>query len=144
MQDKNNQIIAGYLSGLTDGQRRVVEELHGLIRGWQPSLEVRIWHSMGFDIIGYGKVSYSRPGKPLSSWFIIGLAAHKTYFSLYVWGVVDGRYLTEIYADRLGGMKSGKSCLNFKGLAELDLPLLQEVIQRAVEINSSPKPPRKP
>ena len=138
MQDKNNQIIAGYLSGLAADQRRVVEKLHGLIRDWQPKLEVKIWHSMGFDIIGYGRAVYLRRGKPPSSWFIIGLASHKTYFSLYIWGVVDGRYLTEIYADRLGGIKSGKSCLNFKGLAELDLPLLQEVIQQAVEINSNP------
>ena len=143
MRNESERTVAGYLGKLADDKRPAVERLHGLIRHWQPELEVEIWHSMGFDIIGYGQATYQRPGKPPARWFVVGLAAHKTYFSLYIWGIAEGRYLAELYADRIGGVKNGKSCLNFKDPADLDLVALREVIGLAAEGSSNPKPPRK-
>lgn len=96
-------------------------------------MEVKIWHSMGFPIIGYGEVEYTSGAGETKRWFALGLAARKSYMSLYIWGSVGGQYLLEKYAADLGGIKTGKSCLNFKTLAELNLVTLQEVVRRAGE-----------
>ena len=135
MTNSDDQAIKDYLANLTAERRPTIEALDKLIRRWQPALPVKLWHSMGFDIIGYGSVTYARRSRQAAQWFIIGLAAHKTYFSLYLWGVVDGRYLTEVLGQRLGQVKVGKSCLNFKSLEDLNLSAVEAAVGQAVEIN---------
>ena len=100
-------------------------------------MEVKIWHSMGYQIIGYGQSTYKYSNNRVGYWFIVGLCAHKSYLSLYVWGILNNQYLLETYKDKLGKVKIGKSCLNFKTLAELNLEILQEVVQKAVELNKT-------
>lgn len=125
--------VAAYIDGFDEQTRAVLRELDRLIRIWQPQLEVELWQSMGFPIIGYGSCRYRlRSGKE-NRWFIVGLAAHKSYLSLYLWGFVDSRSLVEVYKDRLGQIKAGRACLNFKAVSDLNLEVLAEAVQAAVD-----------
>lgn len=134
MNQSKSDPVAAYLRGLGNESRSALKALDRLIRAWQPQLEVKLWQSMGYPIIGYGRSSYVLSNGRTNEWFIVGLAAHKSYLSLYVWGVVDGRYLLDHYQDRLGRVKTGRACLNFKSLADLDLKTLKEVVERAVDL----------
>ena len=53
-------------------------------------------------------------------WPLIALAAQKRHLSLYVCAVVDGGYLAEARADRLGKVSCGKSCIRFTSLDAVD------------------------
>ena len=44
------------------------------------------------------------------------------------------RYLAEAYAGRLGQAKVGKSSISFRTLADVDLDVLSELIERAGEL----------
>ena len=131
-----NEYLEDYCRSLKPEIRTVIVHLDELIRSWQPGLPVTIWHSMGYPIIGYGRAAYRSGGRE-REWFIVGLAAHKSYFSLYVWGIWQGRYLLEACGDRLGRVKTGKACLNFKTIADLNLTEIRAVIDKAVALQTT-------
>ena len=65
-------------------------------------------------------------------WPLISLAAQKRHLSLYVCAVVDGEYLAEQRADRLGKASCGKSCIRFTSLDKLDADELSALVRDAV------------
>lgn len=124
--------VSAYLEQVPQDRRADVVRTYELIKDWHPDLEVKMWGSMGAAIIGFGAAAYKYKSGREGKWFIIGLSARKRYNSLYIWGFEDGRYLLEAYGDKLGRVKYGKCCLNFKTLADLDLSVLREVVDLAV------------
>jgi len=93
--------------------------------------EGRFWGGTEQRIIGYGDHRYTgRSGKSVD-WFVVGLAAQKNYITVYVTAVDDGAYLAEGAAGRLGKAKVGRSSISFKRLADIDLPVLLELVGRA-------------
>ena len=64
-------------------------------------------------------------------WFIVGLARQKNYYSVYVNAADGRRYLTEAYAGRLGKVKAGKSSISFRRLADVEMEVLMELVERA-------------
>jgi hypothetical protein len=53
------------------------------------------------------------------------------YLSLYVSAARDGRYLTQVYGDRLGKVKVGSSSISFRRLDDLDLDAVAEMVAEA-------------
>lgn len=125
--------VVRYLENIPAKQKEDIHKLYELIRDWQPSLKIKMWRSMGQDIIGFGQASFRYSDGRLGSWFVIGLATCKNYSSLYIWGFDQGRYLLEVYGTKLGRVKCGKSCLNFKNFRDLELSVLRRVVALAVE-----------
>ena len=63
---------------------------------------------------------------------LIALAAQKRHLSLYVAAVVDGGYLAETRAERLGKVSCGKSCIRFTPLDGVDTDELALLVRDAV------------
>src|SRR4051812_3840489 len=63
---------------------------------------------------------------------LIALAAQKRHLSLYICAVVDGSYLPEARADRLGRVSCGKSCIRFTALDKVEAGELSRLIADAV------------
>ena len=61
----------------------------------------------------------------------MGLARQKNYYSVYVNAADGRRYLTEAYAGRLGKVKMGKSSISFRRLADVEIEVLMELVERA-------------
>ena len=77
-------------------------------------------------MLGYGLMPYRpKSAKETTMWPLIALAAQKRHLSLYVCAVVDGRYLAESRADRLGKVSCGKSCIRFTSLDKVDADELE-------------------
>lgn len=89
------------------------------------------WGGSEQRIIGYGDLSYVRSDKQEVRWFLVGLARQKNYYSVYVNAADGRRYLAEAYAGRLGKAKVGKSSISFRKLADVDLDVLSELLERA-------------
>jgi len=96
--------------------------------------EGKFWGGTQQHIIGYGSYRYRGRSGAEGEWFIVGLAAQKNYFSLYVNAADDGAYLSERYADRLGKVKAAKANVQFKRASDLDLDVLREMATRAREL----------
>jgi hypothetical protein len=99
--------------------------------------EGTFWGGTQQHIIGYGAYRYQGRSGAAGEWFVVGLAAQKNYFSLYVNATQDGSYLGERFAERLGKVKAAKANLQFKRASDLDLDVLREMAERARELTSS-------
>ena len=86
-------------------------------------------------MLGYGLMPYRpRSAKETTMWPLISLAAQKRHLSLYVSAVVDGGYLAEQRADRLGKVSCGKSCIRFTSLDRIDVVELDRLVRDAVRV----------
>ena len=84
-------------------------------------------------MLGYGLMPYRpRSAKESTMWPLIALAAQKRHLSLYVCAVIDGGYLAETRADRLGKVSCGKSCIRFTSLDKVDTAELAALVRDAV------------
>jgi hypothetical protein len=70
-------------------------------------------------------------------WPLIALAAQKKHLSLYVCAVVDGGYIAEERADRLGKVSCGKSCIRFTSLDRVDADELSALVRDAVSATAA-------
>src|SRR3712207_5688604 len=88
-------------------------------------------------MLGYGLMPYRpRSAKETTTWPLIALAAQKRHLSLYVCAVVDGAYLPEVRAERLGRVSCGKSCIRFTSLDRVDAAELSALVRDAVTATS--------
>jgi hypothetical protein len=84
-------------------------------------------------IIGYGKYRYKASSGREGDWFLIGLAAGKSYYSLHICSCDKNGYLVEQSAAKLGKVKTGRSCINFKKLEDLKLDVAMGLVKKAVK-----------
>jgi hypothetical protein len=64
---------------------------------------------------------------------VIALANQKNYISLYVCALDKGQYIAEKHKKELGKVSVGKSCIRFKKIEDINLPVLKKVLQLAAK-----------
>ena len=84
-------------------------------------------------MLGYGSFPYLNYKKEMVDWPIIALANQKNYVSLYVCAVDHGQYIADKYKKELGKVSVGNSCIRFKKLEDINLPILKKVLQLAAK-----------
>ena len=121
-----------FLAALPADRRDAMTTLHKAIRKAVPKLAPAMMSGMGpSPIIGYGKYHYkSRSGRE-GDWFLIGLSAGKNYYSLHICSRDKNGYLVEQSAAKLGKVKTGRSCINFKKLEDLKLDVAMGLVKQA-------------
>jgi hypothetical protein len=130
-----DQFLATLPDGVRDDIRTLDAELTRIFDGHERALwEGTMWGGTEQRIIGYGAYRYEGRSGASGDWFVVGLAAQKAHLSLYVSAAEDGRYLVKRYADRLGKVKVGSANVTFKRLADLDLPVVLEMAERARDL----------
>jgi hypothetical protein len=95
--------------------------------------EGKFWGGTEQKIIGYGDLTYSRPGKETVHWFIVGLALQKNHISIYVSAADADGYLVKKYQDRLGKVKVGSAVISVKKAEDLDMSVLRELVAAAAD-----------
>lgn len=122
-----------YLASLPEDRRAVMTVVDAAIRQAAPKLDATMMAGMGTPLIGYGKYRYKSASGREGDWFLIGLAAAKNYYSLHICSADKGGYLAEQNAAKLGKVKTGRSCINFKKLEDLNLPVVKALVKQAVK-----------
>ena len=125
-----------YLESLDDQDRDVMSTVDKLINDAMPDRRRVLWQGVFWGgseqtIIGYGDVKQHRPRGDDVEWFLVGLARQKSHYSLYVNAVMDGKYLGQRYADRLGKVKLGSASIGFRNLESINLDALAELLAEA-------------
>jgi hypothetical protein len=117
-----------------EGLRRV----DALVMAAAPGIDRQLVPMGTGVMLGYGLMPYRpRSAKVTTTWPLIALAAQKRHLSLYVCAVVDGAYLPERRADRLGKVSCGKSCIRFTSLDRVDTDELAALVRDAVEATAN-------
>ncbi len=123
-----------FLSALPPDQREAMSAVHQVVCKAAPRLEPYVATNMGAKpALGYGKYRYKGAGGRETEWFTIGLVAGKSHYSLYICAGDEEGYLVEQHADKLGKVKTGRSCINFKKVEDLKLPALMTLVKAAAK-----------
>lgn len=123
--------VAEFLAALPDDRRPVMKAVHQAIRKAVPKLRPFVTAGMGTPLIGYGKYRYRSASGREGEWFVIGLAAGKAYYSLHICAATAEGYSVEKNASKLGNVKTGRSCINFKKIEDLKLDVAMNLVKQA-------------
>ena len=129
--DDQNEIDAWFSrAGAREEELRRADEL---VMAAAPGIDRQLVPAGSSSMLGYGLMPYRpKSAKETTTWPLIALAAQKRHLSLYVCAVVDGQYLAEARAERLGKVSCGKSCVRFTSLDSLDADELTALVRDAV------------
>ncbi len=117
-------------AGPREAELRAID---ALVVAAAPGIDRQLVPAGSGQVLGYGLMPYRpRSARETTTWPLIALAAQKRHLSLYVCAVVDGAYLVEARADRLGRVSCGKSCIRFSSLDRVDRDELTALLQDAV------------
>jgi|SRR5690606_22555822 len=83
----------------------------------------------GPTIVGYGNYHYQYDSGHSGDAPLIGFAPRKTEMVLYVEPEFDGR---DEFLKKFGKYRSGKSCIYFKRLSDVDTDVLQDMVKASV------------
>lgn len=118
-----------YMSQAGD-REPAIRELDELIQESGPALKPVLAGGMSGKMLGYGMQPYKpKSAKVATEWPVVMLAAQKNYISLYICALIDGKYMAEVYEDRLGKVNCGKSCIRFKKLGDLNQGTVREMLE---------------
>lgn len=127
--------LEAFLASLPDERRPTIIALHQAIRKTAPKLKPEIMSGMGpSPLIGYGKYHYKYPSGREGDWFLIGLSPGKKDYSLHICAAAKDGYLVEKNAAKLGKVKTGRACITFKNLEDLNLKATMSLVQQAEKL----------
>ena len=110
-----------------------LRRVDALVMAAAPGIDRQLVPAGSGQMLGYGLMPYKpRSAKVATTWPLVALAAQKRHLSLYVCAVVDGQYIAEARADRLGTVSCGKSCIRFTSLDRVDADELAAVVRDAL------------
>lgn len=126
-----NEIDAWFeAAGAREEELRRADEL---VMAAAPGIDRQLVRVGSGAMLGYGLMPYRpKSAKQATEWPLLALAPQKRHLSLYVCAVVDGQYLAEARADRLGRVSCGKSCIRFTSLDAVDADELSTLVRDAV------------
>lgn len=120
-----NQSVAEYLNQIENQQKRddahVLVELMKSITGEEPVM----W---GPSIVGFGSYHYKYDSGREGDMLLTGFSPRAQNFSLYVGASSDRN---KVLLKKLGKHTTGKSCLYIKRLANVDMDVLKEIIEKS-------------
>lgn len=117
---------AAFVAAIADPVRRADCERLAAMMSQATGAPPRMW---GSSIVGFGSYRYRYASGHEGEWCEVGFSPRKGDLSIYLMAGLDGQ---EALLARLGRHKTGKSCLYVKRLADVDEPVLQAMIDRAV------------
>lgn len=125
--------VIDYLNAIEHKTRRedafILLELFQRVVGDQPVM----W---GNSIVGFGRYHYKYDSGREGDWILAGFSPQKSRQSLHLMGCYhsggfDGQ--KELFA-QLGKHKMGASCLYINKLADIDIHVLEDIIDRACQL----------
>ncbi len=120
--------VAEFLKKLKHPRAEQLRRLDRIIRKVRPRWQAKLY-GVNNDMVGFGEYDYVYDSGRSGTWFSVGYAARKNQITLYSMATRDGQYLTELYAEDLGPVKIGKSCVYIKDLDQIDAKALEKFLR---------------
>jgi len=123
---QNDQSVTDFLQAVPEEHKRkdsfAILELMKEVTGQEP----KMW---GDSIIGFGTYHYKYASGREGEWFVTGFSPRKQNLTLYIMSGFDE---SEALLNKLGKYKTGKACLYINRLADVDMVVMKELIQKSV------------
>lgn len=119
--------VSEFVQSLPDASRR--KDCKTLIRMMKTvtKAQPKMW---GPSIVGFGDYGYKYESGREGDWFRAGFSPRKNALTLYV---MSGFPKHAELMSKLGKHKTGKGCLYIKQLADVDMRVLEQLIERSVK-----------
>lgn len=121
--------VQEYLASVLKERKVAINFLHSFIQKSAPKLKSHF----AYNMLGYGSFSYKDYKNQIIDWPVVAMANQKNYISIYVCALSGKQYVAEKYKDELGKVSVGRSCIRFKRVEDINLPVLKKVIQIAAK-----------
>jgi hypothetical protein len=118
--------VAAYVDAIADEARRADCRQLGALMQRVTGCAPRMW---GAGMVGFDQYHYRYESGREGDMFVIGFAARKGPISIYMAAGCD---VDATLLARLGHYKRGKACLYVNRLADVSLPVLEQLLARAV------------
>jgi hypothetical protein len=116
-----------YIEQIDEPRKSEIKKIDAFIRKTLPNVKPTFL----FNMLGYGRYHYKSASGREGEWCLVSLASQKNYISIYVCSLINGKYIAEIYKDKLPKASTGKSCIRFKKFADIDFDALEEILLKA-------------
>jgi len=142
--------IAKHIAGQSEAKRSDLQELHRLALRVSPGC--RLWYFDGKDskgkkvanqTIGYGLHTMRYADGSTKDVFQVGVAANATGISIHILGQEDNTQLKKMFGKTLGKASMTGYCIRFKGLKDLDIDVLEDVIRYGLGKRAAASPKKK-
>jgi hypothetical protein len=124
----NDASVLSFIDSVEEQQKRddclVLLELMKDATGEEP----KMW---GPSIIGFGRYHYKYESGREGNWFLTGFSPRKQNLSVYI---MTGFQPFKETLQKLGKFNTGKSCLYFKKLSDIDNKVLSSLVSKSVEL----------
>ena len=124
---------AEYLAKVDEASKADIAALDAMIRKHAPKLKPFVHSGM----LGYGPMHYKYASGREGDSFRIGLASNKNYISLYICACDEEGYVPDRYKKALPKANTGKSCVRFKRLSDLDPTALEKLIHEGAKVSAT-------
>ena len=118
--------VENFLASVKNETRRTdahaVLDLMQRVTGEEPT----IW---GTSIVGFGTYRYTNTQGKDFEWFLTGFSPRKSNLVCYI---MPGYGAFDEVMERLGKHKTGKACLYINKLADVDMAVLEELVDKSV------------
>lgn len=130
--------VSDYLAAIEKDDRRAdCQHIHDMMlemTGWEP----KIWGStLKNGMVGFGDYHYKYDSGREGDFFRLGFSSRAQNISIYI---MPGYQDFEGELSRLGKHKIGKSCLYIKRLSDVDEGVLQEIMQKGLDVMAQKYP----
>jgi hypothetical protein len=122
----NRSSVKGFLASVRDPRMRA-DSLRLLSLMKRATGErARMW---GDSIVGFGVRRYRYASGREVDWFLAGFSPRKRNLTVYLMGGLDGR---REFLKRLGRHTTGRGCISFKCLGDIDASILGRLVTESV------------
>ena len=128
--------ITKFLSSQAEQKRSDMQELHRLALRLSPGCALSFFDGkdskgkmVANPTIGYGSHTMHYADGSTKDVFKLGMTANATGISIHILGVEDKTYLKKTFAKNLGKASLTGYCIRFKGLKDLNIDVVEEVLR---------------
>ena len=132
----NDASVQAYLDAIADAERRRDCEALAAMMGETVDAPPVMW---GSGIVGFGSYHYRYDSGREGDSCLAGFSSRKNDISIYL---MSASARQEELLARLGRHKMGKSCLSVRGLADIDMRVLRELVSESVAATRAAYPSR--
>ena len=118
--------VEDYLDAIEDPRRRADCEAISALMKKVTKFEPRMW---GPSMVGFGNYHYRYATGHEGDAFLAGFSSRKPEIVVYI---ADGFESREELLQQLGKHRTGKVCLYFKRLSDIDVGVLEKIIKASV------------
>jgi len=125
---ENKASVSGFLNSIEDTRKRLDARKVGAMMRKATGKPARMW---GNAMVGYGKYHYKYESGREGDFMLTGYSPRKKNLAVYI---IPGFSEFSNLMKKLGKYKTGKSCLYINKLEDVDESVLEELIDKSVQL----------